>query len=91
MEDVIKKVHELQVKNSMRWSQVDQKQLYLSQMLDGNFQLIKSYATVVGLVDHANDTMYEIGKYSKTTSCQITHLQRNVLSGYKREYVEGRV
>lgn len=49
---------------------------------------IKSYETVVGFVYER--TVYEIGKYSRTTSKQFTQICNTYFSNYVRIYMEKR-
>lgn len=50
----------------------------------GDFSLIKSYDTIVGLADHAEKTVYEFGKYSMTTSKQFTQICNQRFRDFKR-------
>ena len=47
------------------------------------YDLIKSYSTIVGLVDNENQTMYELGKWSRTTSKQITQIHNQLYGNYE--------
>lgn len=49
---------------------------------------IMSYTTVVGFA--YNGIVYEIGKYSRTTSKQFTQICNTYFSGYERIYMEKR-
>lgn len=49
---------------------------------------IMSYTTVVGFA--YNGVVYEIGKYSRTTSKQFTQICNTYFSDYKRTYIEKR-
>lgn len=64
---------------------------YISELLDDGYYLIKSYYTIVGLVDVANKQFYEIGKYSQTTSKQVTQIYNSEFRNCTRNYIEGRV
>lgn len=50
----------------------------------GDFSLIKSYNTIVGLADHAEQIVYEFGKYSMTTSKQFTQICNQRFRGFNR-------
>lgn len=50
---------------------------------------VVSYDTVVGFIDVATKTLYEYGKYTATTSCQITKILRDWYKGYERVLVKG--
>lgn len=92
-EKVLEKAREVN-REQLRWTQFNHCQAWLSNTHadeDGIWQLIKSYATIVGLVDHNDGKVYEIGKYSQTTSKQFTQICRQLYPYYAREYVEGRV
>lgn len=51
-------------------------------------QPIMSYTTVVGFA--YNEVVYEIGKYSRTTSKQFTQICNTYFSDYDRIYMEKR-
>lgn len=86
--EVIKKAGELRTD---RWFRFNSCQAYTSGILEDRYILIKSYSTIVGLVDIANQMFYEIGKYSRTTSKQITQIHNQKFSSFSREFVEGQV
>lgn len=46
----------------------------------------QSYTTIVGFVDNMTHTFYEIGKYSRTTSKQVTIFCNTY--GYNKVYVD---
>ena len=48
-----------------------------------------SYGTVVGFIYPDEKRLYEYGKYTKTTSCQITKIMRDWYRGYERVLVKG--
>jgi len=47
---------------------------------------IKSYNTIVGYIDFYDDICYEYGKYSRTTSCQVTRIASDY--GMGKVYVD---
>lgn len=49
---------------------------------------IMSYTTIVGFV--YNNVVYEVGKYSRTTSKQFTQICNTYFPDYKRTYIERR-
>ena len=53
----------------------------------GDYSLIKSYKTIVGLVDDENRKFYELGKYSRTTSRQMTRIYNDLYPFCEREFV----
>lgn len=76
---------------SIRWEQFRQCNAYISQCLQNRFYLIKSYSTIVGIVDDQEADFFEIGKYSRTTSKQMTQIYNSRFRDCDRHYVEGRV
>lgn len=46
-----------------------------------NYRLVKSYYTITGFVDLDNGIFYELGKYSQTTSKQMTQIYNQVFRG----------
>lgn len=56
--------------------QLDSKQAWI---YDFGFGLVlQSYNTLVGFLDYSKNTFYEFGKYSQTTSKQVTTLCRKL-------------
>ena len=41
---------------------------------DVTFELVKSYSTVVAVIDHTNEKFIRLGKWSRTTSKQSTQI-----------------
>jgi hypothetical protein len=76
---------------AIRWNQFRSCNAYVSQCLKNRFFLIKSYQTIVGIVDDQEADFFEIGKYSRTTSKQVTQIHNAMFPDTKRHYVEGRV
>lgn len=55
--------------------------------IDGNYyRFLKSYNTIVGIVDYSNNTFTEFGKYSVTTSKQVTVFYRALPSCITRSF-----
>ena len=50
---------------------------------------VVSYETVVGFIYPNEETLYEYGKYTSTTSCQITKIMRDWYKNYERVLVKG--
>ena len=75
----------------INWNRVGYKQAWTSQCLRGRYFLIKSYNTIVGIVDVQDNEFFEIGKYSPTTSKQITQIHNSMFRSCNRQYVNGRV
>lgn len=76
---------------SIKWTQFNHCNAYISQCLKNRFFLIKSYSTIVGIVDDQEADFFEIGKYSRTTSKQVTQIYNQMFRDCDRHYVEGRV
>jgi len=75
----------------IKWTQFNHCNAYISQCLKNRFFLIKSYSTIVGIVDDQEADFFEIGKYSRTTSKQVTQIYNQMFRDCDRHYVEGRV
>lgn len=60
--------------NNFVWKQFNQKNCYVSQCLLNRYFLVKSYNTIVAIIDDQKGDLYELNKYSRTTSKQITQL-----------------
>ena len=80
IKDIIKRVQD--EKHLIRWQQFNHCQAYTGSYI--GYRFIKSYNTVVGLIDDINGIVYECGKYSRTTSKQFTQICNSLLTGYKR-------
>lgn len=83
LEQAIKKKNELMdsiTAWTMKWKRFRRCQAYTATYND-RYDIIKSYTTIVGLVDKEEKVMYELGKWSPTTSKQITIIHRT-LYGY---------
>lgn len=76
---------------TMEWRRVGYKQAWVSNLLRKRYYLIKSYETIVGLVDMEEMKFYEIGKYSPTTSKQITQIHNSMFQDCDRMFIDGRV
>ena len=67
-------------RRNTRFEQFRTMNCYTSQAMfvDGCYVwLVKSYSTIVGIYDIDTDTMYEINKWSVTTSKQVTIVCRD--------------
>ena len=90
----MKKITELEGKNlnslanGMRfdcmWCQFHHCQAWFSDLQKERYILIRSYNTIVGLVDTYEKVAYELGKYSRTTSNQFTRIMNERFRGYER-------
>ena len=52
------------------------------------YTFIKSYRTIVAIIDHDEKKLYELGKYSRTTSKQVSQILNSMFRGYDRELVD---
>lgn len=87
MNENINKANALSVVVS-KWNRFRNCNAYVSGVVEGRYQLIKSYRTIVAMVDNATSTVYEFGKYSQTTSKQITQIINSMFRGYVREFID---
>lgn len=94
MSEIIEKARELNSVKGMlenrgiNWTRIKSRQMWISQLLDSRYILIKSYSTIVGMVDTDERKVYEFGKYSPTTSKQMTQLCREQFYLYDRELLQ---
>ena len=86
-----RKFSEIPMCFSIKWEQVGKKNAYVSQCLQNRFFLIKSYNTIVGIVDDQEADFFEIGKYSRTTSKQMTQIYNSRFSDCDRKFIDARV
>jgi hypothetical protein len=89
--DIIEVAKKCSRKYGLKWVQFHRCNAYISDVIDDRYRLIKSYATVVGIADCDTLDVWEIGKYSQTTSKQVTQICNQVFTGYTRHYIDGRV
>ena len=59
---------------NVTWKQFRHCNAYISNCLFNRYFLIKSYNTIVAVIDDQNGELYELGKYSRTTSKQVTQI-----------------
>ena len=85
MNEIIKLANEL--KAQAKWKRFNYTAAATSQEIDDRYYLIKSYATIVGLVDKAENKMYEFGKYSRTTSVQFTRIHNQIFNDCERVFI----
>ena len=52
------------------------------------FQLVKSYNTIVGFVNHTTKEYIELGKWSRTTSKQVTQIHNAMFSNFERKFID---
>ena len=76
---------------AIQWTRVGYKQAWTSNVLQKRYILIKSYQTIVGIVDLQDEEFFEIGKYSPTTSKQVTQIYNSMFRNCNRNFVNGRV
>jgi hypothetical protein len=72
----------------MQWTRFRSCQAWTGMCMGYTF--IKSYQTIVAIIDHDERKLYELGKYSQTTSKQVTQIHNSMFRGYDRELV-GRI
>ncbi len=88
--DVVSMAQSLQSK-ATGWERFRSCQAWVSNLIDGRYRLIKSYRTIVGLIDNVSREYYEIGKYSSTTSKQVTQIYNAFYRDFDRMFVDGEV
>ena len=64
--------------NFREWTRFNHCQAWISPLLDGRYKLVKSYETIVAIIDLDMDTLYELGKWSSTTSKQVTQIYNSM-------------
>lgn len=56
------------------WKQWNKKNCYVSSCINNRYFLVKSYSTIVAVIDDQQGELYELGKWTPTTSKQVTQL-----------------
>lgn len=68
-----------------KWVRFDRKQCWVSNCIKDRYYLVISYNTLVAVIDDQNGELYELGKWSVTTSKQVTQLYNLPdIIGYKK-------
>ena len=80
-------------RNNAEWTRFNYCQAWVSDTITDtqsnlDIKLIKSYNTIVGVAVVELGVVYELGKWSTTTSKQFTQICNQRLRGYKREFVQ---
>lgn len=57
-----------------KWKQFGKKQCWVSNCIKNRYFLVVSYNTLVAVIDDQLGELYELGKWSVTTSKQVTQL-----------------
>ena len=65
----------------MKWKRFRRCQAYTANY-SKRYDIIKSYTTIVGIVDKEERVMYELGKWSQTTTKQMTLIHRNIYGSF---------
>ena len=78
--------------NTRDWTRFNYCQAWISDEIFNSaygitFRLVKSYNTIVALIDITNKKYYEIGKYSRTTSKQVTQIHNQLYREYERVFI----
>lgn len=66
----------------------DTRRYYIPEEVDIFIIPLKSYGTIVGFVDCTNKVFYEVGKYSRTISKQMTQAHKAYFYDCIRLYVD---
>lgn len=72
---------------TIRWERFRSCNAWISQCLRNRFFLIKSYNTIVGIVDDQEADFFEMRKYSSTTSSQMTKIYKSRFSDCERKLI----
>lgn len=68
-----------------KWVRFGSKQCWVSDCIYNRYFLVKSYSTIVAIIDDQTGELFELGKYSVTTSKQVTQLYRlSDIESYKK-------
>jgi len=86
MNEMIKIANKLKY-DVVKWNRFNYTNAYISNKLEGRYYLIKSYYTIVGMVNEEQKKFFEFGKYSPTTSKQITQINRDRFGYCERIFI----
>lgn len=62
------------VMGDVTWKQFRHCKAYISSCINNRYFLVKSYSTIVAVIDDQQGELYELGKWSRTTSKQVTQI-----------------
>ena len=57
-----------------KWTRFHNCNAYISNCIKNRYFLVKSYDTIVAVIDDQQGELYELGKWSRTTSKQVTQI-----------------
>lgn len=86
-EELFEMLLEKLLKEEIEWTRFDHKQAWFSNIINNRFRLLKSYNTIVVVIDITNHKYYELGKWSPTTSKQVTQFYNRYYSSFERYLV----
>ena len=76
-----------EIRGKAIWSKFNYTSASISDLIDNRYILIKSYNTIVAMVDTYQNKLFEFGKYSRTTSKQITQINNQMFSECERIFI----
>lgn len=56
------------------WVQFNKKNAYVSNCIKNRYFIVRSYNTIVAIIDDQEGVLFELGKWTTTTSKQVTQL-----------------
>ena len=75
----------------VNWSRFNHCQAWVSEPLKHNnvtFRLVKSYNTIVGFINLNTCEYIELGKWSRTTSKQVTQIYNAMFRSFERKFID---
>lgn len=78
-------------KGKVDYERFNQCNAYISDLILSNlnsFRLIKSYNTIVAVINIETGEYIEFGKYSRTTSKQVSQIYNTYYRNFKRHYYD---
>lgn len=60
--------------SDVTWKRFRHCNAYISSCIGNRYFLVKSYSAVVAVIDDQNGDLYELGKWTRTTSKQVTQI-----------------
>ena len=65
----------------IKWKRFHSNQAWIGKFSE-RYDFIKSYSTIVGLIDKEERVLYELGKWSRTTSIHVSKIQKELYTFY---------
>ena len=79
--------------SGLNWARFNSCQAWVSELVYNSafnvmFRLVKSYNTIVGFINVDTAEYIELGKWSRTTSKQVTQIHNQLFRNFERKFID---